>query len=119
MSILLALLLLLFGGFGGMGSDAYSSTEPAYSANERELHAQLRSAATAEETYLTDHGTYTTSVKDLESEGHAPVDGVTLTILNVTADGYCMKATMVAGNTSAYYDGYGNGVTDEPCGPAE
>ncbi len=119
MSILLAILLLLFGGFGSMGSDSADDTEPVYNANQRELHEQLRSAATAEETYLTDHGTYTASLKDLESEGHSPADGVTLTIMNVTANGYCLKATTVAGNTSAYYDAYGNGVTDEPCGPTE
>jgi type IV pilus assembly protein PilA len=83
------------------------------------VKSDLRNAATAEETYLTDNGFYTTSQAALVTEGFKPSGGgnyssgtATLTtVYETTADvrtttvntqGYCISATAASGNVWSY-----------------
>jgi hypothetical protein len=118
MSAVLAILLFLLGGLGGFFFGSEETTGSASSSGQSGVHAQLRNAAVAEETYFTDHETYTRSLKDLGSAGYQPVERVTLAIVSMDVDSYCMSATAVDGSARAYYNSAGNGLTDEPCGPA-
>jgi type IV pilus assembly protein PilA len=83
------------------------------------IKSDLRNAATAEETYLTDFGVYTTSQASLVTEGFKPsgtsnYSGGTATLTTVyetTADvrtttvntqGYCISATAASGSVWSY-----------------
>jgi type IV pilus assembly protein PilA len=87
------------------------------------IKSDLRNAATAEESYLTDNNVYTTSQTALLTEGlktSSPADysgnAATLTIEFVDASGaattaatagYCISATSASGNTFAYNSALG------------
>ena len=74
------------------------------------IKSDLRNAATAEETYLTDYGTYTTTVSSLQSEGFkyssaTDYSGGTqaLTIkVDGTNKGYCVSATSASSKVWLY-----------------
>jgi type IV pilus assembly protein PilA len=87
------------------------------------IKSDLRNAATAEESYLTDNNVYTTSQTALLTEGlktSSPADysgnAATLNIEFVDASGaattaatagYCISATSASGNTFAYNSALG------------
>ncbi len=65
------------------------------------LKADLKNAATAEESYATDNnGSYTNAVGTLTTEGYVATSDVTVTVVNAATDGaggagsgFCLKAT--------------------------
>jgi type IV pilus assembly protein PilA len=79
---------------------------------DSQAKSDLRNAATAEETYLTDNDFYTTANASLISAGYKPTTGVTLTVsklydANGTTTGtlsgaYCMYALSKSGNYFEY-----------------
>jgi type IV pilus assembly protein PilA len=101
---------------------------------DAQAKSDLRNAATAEETYLTDQGNYTNVEANLEANGFKPspqsgwattsavVLYDTATPPNVVAadgptatGGYCMKTTAASGNTW-YYNSLKGGL--QPAGTA-
>ena len=86
---------------------------------DAQAKSDLRNAATAQETYLTDFNTYTTSNANLTNEGwkQSP-DVTTFTVISTRgttgADSYCMSA--VSRSTKVfYYDSAGGGVSATAC----
>jgi type IV pilus assembly protein PilA len=81
------------------------------------VKSDLRNAATAEETYLTDQGKYTDSVTaDLSSEGFKPSNNTdyttggsatNLTVVSATNVGYCITGKSASGKTWFYDSGAG------------
>jgi type IV pilus assembly protein PilA len=71
------------------------------------LQSDLRNAATAEETLLTDTNLYTTVVANLAAPGFHPstVQGATngLAISATAGDSYCISASSTAGNNGPFY----------------
>jgi type IV pilus assembly protein PilA len=97
------------------------------------VKSDLRNAATAEESYLTDNDKYTTSVTDLNAEGFkqssasdwdatatvptisfVDASGATTTATN---EGYCIEGKSASGHTFAYNSGKGGlqSGTDATC----
>jgi type IV pilus assembly protein PilA len=73
--------------------------------------ADLRNAATAQESYLTDFNVYTTSAANLKTEGFTDSQNVSVPAITVdgTNSGYCMVATSHSGNFF-YYDSEAGGL---------
>jgi type IV pilus assembly protein PilA len=85
---------------------------------DAQAKSDLRNAATAEETYLTDSGYYTDTLASLESNGFKPSPqsgftaatikvytpaGVAVSPADATATGsYCFSTTAASGNTWVY-----------------
>lgn len=61
-------------------------------ATRNELRDVLRNAATAEESYWTDHQTYTTSVEALRGEGLEVPEAIALHVARADASLYCIEA---------------------------
>ena len=73
------------------------------------VKSDLRNAATAEETYLTDNGSYTDSQSALSSEGFNSSNSsdytggsTALTIVSATNVGYCLSAQSASGKWFLY-----------------
>lgn len=73
------------------------------------VKSDLRNAATAEETWLTDEGTYTSDIADLETVGFkystaSNYDGgnATITATFDTNQSYCLEATSASTNVFSY-----------------
>jgi type IV pilus assembly protein PilA len=77
------------------------------------IKSDLRNAATAEETYLTDNGTYTTDVTQLQANGFKYssssdyTSGTTLIVPKLDGGvgsnkGYCISATSASGTVWSY-----------------
>jgi hypothetical protein len=70
--------------------------------------SDLRNASTAQETYFTENGVYSTSVSDLYSMGFSESSsenyaaGGNLAVVTAGIDGYCMQATSAAGTVISY-----------------
>jgi hypothetical protein len=77
--------------------------------------ANIRNAAVAEETYLTDNNSYATTVEELETVGFVPDEGVTLRLERVTADAYCIEATVGGREISFDSRRAGNRVLPQAC----
>jgi type IV pilus assembly protein PilA len=81
------------------------------------IKSDLRNAATAEETYLTDNGAYATTDAALVTEGFKPSSttdysgGAATVFIGVTGTNgsYCLKATS-ASNKIFYYDSSNGGL---------
>jgi type IV pilus assembly protein PilA len=81
------------------------------------IKSDLRNAATAEETYLTDNGSYATTQAQLATEGFKPSSttdysggSATLNIgVTGTNGSYCLQATS-ASNKVFYYDSANGGL---------
>ncbi|MHB9112709.1 MAG: type IV pilin protein [Thermoleophilia bacterium] len=54
--------------------------------------SDLRNAAVAQESYFTDHSSYTRALLDLDAEGYNKSADITLTPVSGDAAGYCMEA---------------------------
>jgi hypothetical protein len=73
--------------------------------------ADLRNAATAEQTYLAGHGTYTVNPTDLQSAGFAPSIGA-FVLANVQGTtGYCFVAGHVGATHWYLYDSQAGGLS--------
>ena len=69
-----------------------------------QTESALKNAATAQESYLTSAGSYTTNTASLGSEGYKATSGVTLSIISATGTEYCMRAIHSnLGSAKAYY----------------
>ena len=64
--------------------------------------SDLRNAATAQESYLTEKDTYAGSASALLSEGFDGSANVTLTVKSATAQAYCMEAYHASNATAVY-----------------
>jgi hypothetical protein len=100
-----------------VGSNGHNAqTSPGATAR---VKSDLRNAAIAEETFLTDYDTYTPSLSDLESEGLdvSDDDVISVVALDGTQGGYCLSGTApdLHGKTW-YYDSEAGGLSDRPCG---
>jgi type IV pilus assembly protein PilA len=80
------------------------------------IKADLRNAATAEETYLTDYGSYTTSLSSLSSEGFKSSSSTdydstanAITIVAFVNHGYCLTGKSASGKTW-FYDSANGGL---------
>ncbi|WP_309649334.1 prepilin-type N-terminal cleavage/methylation domain-containing protein [Nocardioides sp.] len=84
--------------------------------NQREKAADagaksdLKNAATIQETYLVDEGTYTADEAVLTTAGFKNTEDVTFTILSADVDGYCMSATGAPSDVIWYYDSSNGGL---------
>jgi type IV pilus assembly protein PilA len=85
------------------------------------VKADLRNAATAEETYLTQENVYTATIADLEGVGFKysdanNYDGGTATITATIDAGnsFCLEATSASG-TSFKYDNAAGGLAEGTC----
>ncbi|MDT4922671.1 MAG: hypothetical protein QOG01_384 [Pseudonocardiales bacterium] len=82
-------------------------------ASDAALRSTLRNAAVAEESYLTENGTYTNDVAALRNEGLS-FDGGIVAVLVATDKRYCIAATSTRGRT-LYYDSDGFAITAFSC----
>jgi hypothetical protein len=82
-------------------------------ASDAALRSTLRNAAVAEESYLTENGTYTNDVTALRNEGLS-FDGGIVAVLVATDKRYCIAATSTRGRT-LYYDSEGFAITAFSC----
>ncbi|MBU2075335.1 MAG: prepilin-type N-terminal cleavage/methylation domain-containing protein [Actinobacteria bacterium] len=86
--------------------------------NQREKAADagaksdLKNAATSQEAYLVDAGSYTTANASLIANGYVATDGVTLTVDAADTDGYCMEAVHSGGSQTWVYDSSAGGLQD-------
>lgn len=78
-----------------------------------EVKSNLRNAAVAEETFMTDHGSY---ARDTTTLGFTPTDGVDVAVLRVDATDYCLGARKLT--QVFYYDSRSGTLTTTPCGQA-
>jgi type IV pilus assembly protein PilA len=84
------------------------------------VKSDLRNLATAEESYLTDYGTYTNSLTNLSSEGFKQSStsdyktGATAPVVKVDSNnGYCVWGTSASGKVWMYDSGAG-GLQSSP-----
>jgi hypothetical protein len=75
-----------------------------------EVKSNLRNAAVAEETFLTDHGSY---AQDTGTLGFTPSDGVEVVVLRAGATDYCLGARKLT--QVFYYDSRTGGLSTSPC----
>jgi hypothetical protein len=83
--------------------------------HETQLQAALRSAATAEETFRAETGTYSTSLSELNGVGYTPSDGVAVMIVRADANGYCLQATHPDLDEPYHLDSSQNSPASGPC----
>ena len=85
--------------------------------NDVALEAALRSAATAQETWALDAGTYTTSMGDLVTVGYL-FDSLPVDIRIVLADSrsYCLEAASPSFDNVLYYSAPDGTISSLPCG---
>ncbi len=92
-----------------------SQREKGWNAN---IRSDLRNAAVAQESYFTDHDSYTTTQTDLTGEGFNPSANVTITYV-VGSSGanarYCMSAVHSSGGDTFYIDSNDGEVTTDAC----
>jgi type IV pilus assembly protein PilA len=88
------------------------------------VKADLRNAATAQETYYTENATYTTVVANLTSagfklsdDGNYATDAATdFTIPTADANGFCVQGVSKSGATWSYDSGPGaSGISEAAC----
>ncbi|MGB9376883.1 MAG: prepilin-type N-terminal cleavage/methylation domain-containing protein [Mycobacteriales bacterium] len=89
---------------------------------DAEAKSDLRNAATAEETVLTDNNAYTTTVATLVTAGFKSSANTTLTVVSTRGtgapaagvDSYCLKAVSKS-TTNFYYDSAAGGISTTVC----
>ena len=89
-----------------------SQREKGWNAN---IRSDLRNAAVAQESYYTDHDTYTTTEANLTAEGFNPSADVTITYVVGSATRYCMSAVHSSGGDTFYIDSDNGEVTTTAC----
>jgi len=80
---------------------------------DAQVRSDLRNAATAEEVYYTDHGTYAGDVATLRSAGFTSAPGVEVEVLGAQARSYCLGARK--DGRVFYYDGTTGRLSTVPC----
>lgn len=110
MSFLLFLFLLL-----GIGGPVFG--EQRERGQDGQVKSNLRNAATAQETHMTDNGAYAATMVELVAYGFMPdVDArIDLSVVSATDVGYCLMGTTLEGGSTFYYDSQGGGITETPC----
>jgi hypothetical protein len=105
-------------GFGLLAGNAThdastSVTHTVALADKAALDSDLQQAATAEEAYLAEFGSYTSNLK---SAGFAANSAVRVTVVSASSSTYCLEATSTSSLPSApeYYQ-RGTGVQSAPC----
>lgn len=78
------------------------------------IASTLRNAATAEESYFLDAGTYTKKMADLVAEGLPSETRVKLRIISASKTRYCLSGEGRAGLVY-YYDSKDGKITRTPC----
>jgi type IV pilus assembly protein PilA len=80
---------------------------------EATAKSDLKNAATAQETYLTDYDSYTTSTANLITAGYKQSANITFAVVSVrnTSDSFCMSAVNDKGGSTWYYDSAASGGT--------
>ena len=81
---------------------------------QEQLKADLRNAATLEETYYTTNQTYLLSMNDLIANGLSVTPGDDLEMVSANSQAYCISATR-PGVATVYYDSDGGGIVSTPC----
>jgi type IV pilus assembly protein PilA len=77
--------------------------------------SDLNAMSLAEESYLTDNSSYTTSLTQLTNEGLKSSQGVTESVPGINSDrSYCLKAVSRSG-TTWYYGSSSGGPTTSAC----
>jgi hypothetical protein len=103
---------------GAPSRTAATSATPAAAAraqrNIKLVKATLRNAATAQETYATDHNAYTRRLADLQTAGLKLPRGVTVKIVSAGKVRYCLSAS-VAGKQVHYLDSDDGEPTTKAC----
>jgi hypothetical protein len=84
---------------------------PIQQADKVQLDSDLRLAATAEESYLVDHGTYTS---DLNAAGYRSNGSAQISVVSAGSANYCLMATNPTSQAPEYYTRAG-GVSSAPC----
>ena len=83
---------------------------PVQQADKVQLDSDLRLAATAEETWLAEHGSYTT---DIAAAGYPSNGSVHVVVVSANVSTYCLRATKAA--TRAEYYSRAGGFSSAPC----
>ena len=73
----------------------------------------LADAAIAEESYATDHGTYTEDVDKLYAEGLDKEPGIAVEVVSASKSAYCLKAT--GKGVTLYFSSTVAKVSETPC----
>jgi hypothetical protein len=113
---LLLVLALTACGNGGSPSAAPSTTSPPVSPShvtEADVNQALRDAATAEETYFSDKGTYTTSVDALAEQGFTAKEPIQVKVLSASRTAYCLEGT--GSGITLYYSTAGGRISATRC----
>lgn len=76
-----------------------------------QVKADLRNAATAEETFLTDNNVYTTNETDLATEGYVPGFGTEIAIATDGVRGYCIVGSYEGKGDWYVYDSEAAGLS--------
>lgn len=78
-----------------------SQRQKGWEANAR---SDLRNGAVAQESYYTDHSSYTTLESDLVTEGFNESTNVNFTVVSADVDDYCLSAVHTSGGSTFYFD---------------
>jgi hypothetical protein len=81
-----------------------------------QVKADMRNAATAEESFLTDTNRYTTSVGDLRTEGYAPEFGTELALATDGNTTYCIVGSFNGEHDWYIYDSAAGGLSSSTFG---
>jgi type IV pilus assembly protein PilA len=83
---------------------------------DAQAKADLKNMATAEETYLTDNGSYSSTVADLETAGFKKsADTATPKAVGTDATSYCLSISSKSGSTWRYESGSAIPVVGAAC----
>ena len=92
------------------------AAEAGRAGDETEVHSALMNAAVAQEAYFVEHQTYAMTLAELEQVGLRFAPDVTLGLMQVREDGYCMEAQHMGDSAHTYsYDSEVGDVREETC----
>jgi hypothetical protein len=100
----------------GYASAPYPMQAPAQSSGTNGLAIDLRNAATAEESYLTDYDTYTNDLDSLATEGLQTSLGTQLILGYDGYDNYCLVGSYVGEDDWYLYDSQSGGLQSNSYG---
>ena len=79
-------------------------------ASDAAAKSDLKNAATAQEAYLVDKSSYSTTQAGIESTGFKKTSSVTFTVISADASEYCMSAKGANSSATWYYDSANGGL---------
>jgi hypothetical protein len=115
----LLVLALAACGHGGGPAAAPSTTPPTpppvspTHVTEADVGQALRDAATAEESYYSDHGTYTMSAAALAEQGLTTKAPIRVNVLSASKAGYCLQGS--GNGITLYYSTAGGQISATRC----